>query len=230
MQLPSKAAYKVLAEKGVEHLHHANSVITSCQFLRAGRLISRGNIARNGMFQTPQSSDKDDQNFGVWFDVFADSVDIHARARTANAYGPVLFVLDAKIIDEAYTGPIWVTKTNPIKWKGRSHEERWFTSIQDLKDNFVMGCFDQMIVFRHCGGALPIKKYLKEIILDDPALKFTKSGVNHYSMAYGALRLAMTDGRMDIPISRRECSRGCKCRDIYVGDAERTRTMYIPKL
>jgi len=109
MEMSSKKVYNILTEKGVTQLHHANSVITACQFLREGSLISRGTVDRNGWFQTPQESDSIDKNLSLWFDVFVDTVDIHDRAKRKNVYGPVLFVLDVAIIKKAYTGCVWVT-------------------------------------------------------------------------------------------------------------------------
>src|SRR6266850_1062076 len=96
MDLPSKKVIETLEEKGLTEIHHANSVLTSTQFLRHRGLLSRGTIKRRGLFQTPQNSDEIDQKYSLWFDVFADSVDIHDRAQTANFYGPVLFVLGLK--------------------------------------------------------------------------------------------------------------------------------------
>ena len=133
MDLPSKRVYEVLAEAGIETIHHANSVITSCQFLRHRALLSRGTVRRRRLYQTEQSSDPKDQRFGIWFDVFTDSVDIHDRAGRDNVYGPVLFVLDSKLIAKAYTGRVWVTKLNPSKWKGKKSKERWFQSVGELQ-------------------------------------------------------------------------------------------------
>lgn len=230
MDIASKKVYEALFEKGVSHIHHSNSVITACQFLRQGSLMSRGTIERKNLFQTKQKSDDDDKNYGIWFDVFADSVDIHDRAKRANAYGPVMFVLDVKLIKEAYTGRVWVTKLNPTKWEGKSRNERWFSSADDLKDNFVKGRFDQMIVFRHCGGELPFATYLKEVILDDPQLEAKKDEVDYYSMAYGALRLSMTEGGIDVPIRKRTCPEKCTCVSEYQADTKRSREMYSPKI
>ncbi len=230
MEILSKVVYEILLGKGVDKLHHANSVITSCQFLRNGSLLSRGTIDRKQMFQTAQKSDKADKGYGIWFDLFVDSVDIHARASRANAYGPVLFVLNSEIIKKAYTGKVWVTKLNPTKWAGKSHEQRWFTSAKDLEDNFEVGRFDQMIVFRHCGGELPIRDYLEKIVLDDPQLESASGNIDYFSMAYGALKLAMTEGRMDVRIKRRECTPGCRCGADYEGDTDRSKAMFIPRI
>lgn len=230
MEIPSKKVYEVLNSKGVDQIYHANSVITSCQFLRRGALLSRGTIARSGLYQTPQKSDETDKKLGIWFDVFADSDDIHHRAKRANAYGSVLFVLDVEVIAKAYTGKVWVTKLNPTKWNGKTHEKRWFVSENDLEDNFAKGRFDHMIVFRHCGGELPIKKYLKKILLDDPCLVSKPSKIDFYSMAYGALQLSMTEGQISAPIWKRQCPKGCTCQAEYSANLERSKEMYVPKI
>lgn len=230
MKISASSAYKALKSKGIDYIYHANSVITSCQFLRKGALISRGTIDRNGMYQTPQNSDRTDQEQGVWFDVFADTVDIHERASRENIYGPVLFVLKTEIIKEVYTGGVWVTRTNPTYWKDKSYDEKWFTSSKELEKELVRGTFEQMIVFRHCGGELPIKDHLEELILDDPDRRSKKSNIDYYSMAYGALRLSATEGEIDVMIQKRKCAKACKCKRGYAGNIERTRSMYFPKV
>jgi len=227
MDLPSKKVFSVLQANRVEYLYHANSVITSCQFLRNGALLSRGSVARKRLYQTPQKSDDDDKAFGLWFDVFTDSVDIHKRASQANFYGPVLFVI--RLADLGYTGRIWVTKLNPIKWEGKPRHDKWFSSVQELQNEFSAGRFDEMVVFRHCGGELPIKKCLAKIILDDPRLETSKRRIDYFSMAYGALKLAMTEGKIDVPIEKRRCSGGCKC-ERYYERGKTTTEMFFPKL
>lgn len=228
MDIPSKHVFESLQSKEITELHHANSVATACHFLRTNSLLSRGTVERDGIQQTPQSSDDIDKRYSIWFDVFTDTVDIHHRAKRANVYGPVTFVLDADLINKSYTGRIWVTKLNPTKWSGMSDSKRWFQNKADLNSNLVKGQFDQMLVFRHCGGELPMKKFLKTIIVDDPK-NTTTEGIDLYSMAVGALRLAMADIGIDLPITRRVCPRGCSCEDDYADDINRTLTMFDPK-
>jgi hypothetical protein len=227
MEIQSSKVYDVLTNKSVNKLYHANTVATACHFLRSGSILSRGTVERKGLFQTPQSSDTTDKFWAIWFDVFVDSVDVHHRIRDANVYGPVLLVFDASIIKHADNRRTWVTKLNPTKWGGKKHKQRWFMSDTDLEDNFVVGDFDQMIVFRHCGGELSIHDYLKEIILDDPQ-KHTLGKMDFYSIAYGALRSAMSDGGIDAKISRRKCRTGCKCIDTYKALGDTTRQRFFP--
>lgn len=121
-----------------------------------------------------------------------------------------------------------MTKANPTKWAGMAHPQRWFSSEEDLEKNFVLGRFDQMIVFRHCGGELPFADHLKEIILDDPQLEMPEPHIDYYSMAYGALRLAMTEGRVEVEITKRECSSTCSCVNSYQSNIERAEKMFVP--
>jgi hypothetical protein len=215
---------------GVRCIHHANTVLTACQFLRAKSLLSRGTAARRGLKQTQQYTDELDKRYGIWFDVFVDSVDIHARASTENHYGPVLFVLDVDLIKKAYTGRVWVTKLNPTKWKGNPEHSRWFQSREDLKDNFAYGTFDHMIVFRHCGGELPFGSYLREIILDDPHLVTNPGEVDLYGIAYGALRFAMTEAGLVVPIQRRQCADRCRCKDNYLQHPQKAYERFVPEI
>lgn len=229
MHIPSSHVYEVLSGKGVTELHHANSVATACQFIRKGSLLSRGSVERLGVAQTPQASDDADKRYSIWFDVFVDSVDIHKRAKRANAYGPVLFVFDINIINKNGTGRIWVTKLNPTKWASKSEEQRWFQGKADLEENFVKGRFDQMLVLRHSGGELPFGRYLKEIILDDPKFE-NEDGVDAFSMAVGALRLAMQHANISVPIRRRYCADKCTCESHWHEDEDRLLKMFDPKI
>lgn len=68
----------VLRNNRVWLLYHENTVVTSVNFLREGALLSRAEVERRGLYQSPQpKSDKKDKRYGVWDDVFTDTVDIH---------------------------------------------------------------------------------------------------------------------------------------------------------
>ncbi|QJB34929.1 hypothetical protein HF324_27795 [Chitinophaga oryzae] len=227
--LPSKHVYEELKALHVTELHHANSVATSCLFLREKSLLSRGTVERSGLKQTPQKSDSQDRVYSIWYDVFMDTVDIHNRASRYNEYGPVTFVFDVDLIPKTNTGKIWVTKCNPMYWAGKSEGNRWFQNKHELSEEFIKGDFGQMLVFRHCGGELPFGRFLTRIVLDDPKLR-NEDGVDLYSMAYGGLRAAMSESGLNIPIERRDCSLRCKCRKGYKDDENRTYQMFDPFL
>jgi hypothetical protein len=213
MHLKSSAVWDVLERHGVENLYHANSVVTSCQFIRAKALLARGVLERLELPQTAQYTDSIDKRYSLWFDVFADTVDIHARASRANRYGPVLFVLDLARLRTRYTGNVWVTKLNPTRWPGTKKEDSWFQSNAELEESFNYGDFNQMIVFRHSGGNIPINNAVDKIVLDSPKRRI--DGIDVYSAAVGALRMALCESGLELEIERRECPRNCTCRHDY---------------
>jgi hypothetical protein len=230
MDIPSKHVYEALKANKVDSIYHANSVITACQYLRSAALLSRGAVERRGLYQTPQKTDETDQKYSLWFDVFLDSVDLHAAAHNTNVYGPVLFKFDAKLIKDAYTGRVWVTRSNPMYWpRITSRGKRWFESSKDLKAEFKRSDFAQMILLRHSGGELPFGKYLQEIIVDDPQVK-TLTKIDYYSMAYGALTLAKTEGGVTAPLRKRKCATDCNCLKRYKANFQRSRELFFPKI
>ena len=212
MEIPRSVAKAVFESNNVKSFYHANSVISACSFLKEGALLSRGSVERKKLFQTIQKTDALDRKLGIWFDVFVDSVDIHHRAKKANEYGPVLFELDAMSLLKENVGKLWISKINPMYWEDKKRSERWFQSSKELRGNFVKGTFGHMIIFRHSGGELPLKKHLKKIILDEPELIY-KDGTDFYSQAYGALKASMRFGGLNVPISKRKCQTECSCME-----------------
>jgi len=228
MHLVRQSVYRTLIDKGIDNLYHANSVLTACQFLKRGSLLSRGTVERYGYKQTSQRSDSKDKTYSLWYDVFVDTADIHHRARIANTYGPVLFVLSTDILTDN-VGRIWVTKSNPINWTNKVPEnKRWFQTIDDLDDNLTEGTFEQMVVFRHCGGEIPFNGHLEKIIVDDPCHTMPPGKADMYSMAVGALMLAMNESGLSIPIERRQCRSACQCDSYYEGNSDRLIKMFSP--
>ena len=227
MELNAIQTYEMLKSCGVDYLHHANSVQTSCSFLRSGFIMSRGIVERRGLRQTPQNSDIIDRQYGIWFDVFSDSVDIHDRAQRRNLYGPVLFKIKLEILVSQNMPPVWITKKNPTKWiNGEPISNRWYTSIDELRALFIKGQFDQMIVFRHIGGLLPIAGYVEDLILDDPNHNYY--GLNFYDLSAGALFGAAMESGIFIRISKRQCSLQCRCRAEYAADSNIVIKYFFP--
>jgi len=103
-------------------------------FLRLGGLASREHVERQGLVQTPQFTDDIDRHFGIWNDVFTDSVDIHARIRNRNQYGPVVFVLEARML-ATLPAAIDVLITEPSDKMGQrqEHGSRYFTTAADFQ-------------------------------------------------------------------------------------------------
>jgi len=228
MEILPKRIHEILKEKGVSSLYHANSVMASCAMLRNRCLLSPGSSDKLGLYHSAQTSAQLGRNFGIWDDVFTDSADVHGVTGNPNLRGPVLFELDVDLIKKTSTGRAWMTKSDPAAWQiNLPHERRWFASANDLDHYFHRDNADYMAVFRHCAGKLPLVGHLKKIILDDPQHAVAE-GVDCFSMAYGALRLAMSDGGIQVPIERRVCGTDCGCRKGYREEHERTERMFSP--
>ncbi|MES9971288.1 MAG: hypothetical protein ABW092_14745 [Candidatus Thiodiazotropha sp.] len=216
MEILPKRIYEILKGKGVTSILHANSVENSSLFLRNRCLMSREAIEKLNTLNTSTKAKHSGINYSIWNDIFTDSVDRHKQSNNIHDHGPALLKIDIEIIKNTYTGKVWVTKSNPVNWDANTHHERkWFVSANDLEDNFSYGSFDHMIVFRHCAGKLPIQGYLNKVVLDDPKLKTDKYQIDYFSMAFGALKLAMKEGGLEVPIEKRACNQGCGCLDIY---------------
>ncbi len=205
-----------LQGKRARAFNHANSVRTSCSFLQKGALLSRAYIQNHSLSQTPQPSDAIDQQFGIWNEIFLDAVDIHARARRNNHYGPVLFVLNMESIlrDNSMQGAVRVTRENPIYWKaGQTEAERYFETTEQFSSEYNLGDFGRMFTIRLGDGRLPLGPHLSTIVLDDPHIK--SNGDDAYTIAQEALLEAARIGGLEVKIIRRQCSDNCKCATTY---------------
>jgi hypothetical protein len=197
MELPSKEVLALMKSKGVDYLYHANTVRTTCTFLRTGYLLARGIVHERGLDQTPQKSDAAhlDRALGIWYDLFFDSCDIQVRSGQHNEYGPVL-CFDLALLEQDWMPSIWVTKDNPIRWSPTtSAAKRWFTSIDELKKSYNRYTFAQHAVLRNVAGSIRLLPYLKAIILDNPERGLPRTpSVDIHSQAAGALQNALRAG------------------------------------
>lgn len=209
--------YGVLTGKGVSLLHHANSVTTSCTFLRLKGLASRGCVDERGLRQTGQYTDPLDKKFGIWNDVFTDGVDVHhrgGRARGANLYGPVLFRLPiAVLLSLPPSSQVMVTKKNPARWHDLEPDaDRYFQSIADLDadDGYRYGDFGQHVVIRTPLGILPFGVTPVAVDLDDPQRDLPGGGAA-YASAVARLLAAAKQGGVEITVTPHQCQAGCQC-------------------
>jgi hypothetical protein len=204
--------YHILRAKWVGTLHHANTIMTSSTFLKIGGLASRGYIDDCRLPQTPQYSDNADKRFGIWYDVFTDGVDIHARGSIRNNYGPVLFQLPLKILlNLPRETDVHVTRKNPVHWKtGDAPSDRYFMSLQELADGYKYGEFGQHVIFRIQNGFLPFVNFPIRILLDDPQSS-SASEAEIYNHAAQKLQCASKISNIAVQITKRSCRPGCKC-------------------
>jgi hypothetical protein len=177
--LPGREIRAMLEEKGVEFLYHANTVLTSLTFLKAGALLSRGYVEANGLVQTEQRSDAEDKEFDVWDHVFLDAMDLHQRWNRPNIYGPVLFKIKLDLLSSPKFPGCYVTKGNPMYWKGFTPmASRFYSKIETLRDDFLSGKKQDgriMFTFRAPGTGINLSKYLDSVIIDTPRILFKTS-------------------------------------------------------
>lgn len=222
--MTGQEVYRILRSRNVLNLFHANSVKTSISLLRLGGLASRKAVEQASLAQTSQYTDAIDKKFGIWGDVFMDTVDIHDRISDRNKYGPVSFVMDISFLNHLpETTRVLVTRLNPSKWTDTDRDERrYFMSAGDLSAGLSIGDFDQMLVIRIAGGIIHFGESLLSINLDDP--KSTQAASPEYGAAERALREA-AENRIDVEIVRRECS-PCRCVSSYSEPATRIPYFY----
>ncbi|WP_449073546.1 hypothetical protein [Ruminococcus sp.] len=209
----------ILKTKGVENLFHANTVCTAITFLKYGGLLSRGAVENMGLIQTSQISDNDDKKYGVFYDIFFDSVDIHKRTNKLNKYGPLTFVYNLDVIDSLPEGSVKITKKNPIHWtEDMRDNEKYFTDVDELEFCFQKGDFGQHItlVDQH----RPISfDYLCEIILDNPNLIRDKDRMILKKSRFYIAETLEKCGLRSLLVNR-GCSDQCNCSSQYNGYKE----------
>jgi hypothetical protein len=219
--------YAILEGISATHLHHANSVTTSCTFLEQGGLVSRRFAERHNLPQTPQPmSDELDKKFQIWHCLFLDHVDIHERGgrkKGPNKYGPVLFIFELKMLLDLPQGTeIFVTKSNPIHWwEGQPNSDRWFQSPQELAANLNYGAFDKMLVIQTPSEKIEFPDDFATILLDDPQRQVS-SGTDAYSNAENHLKAAAVSGGITVSIDQHVCRSECICVQVYANRNQQT--------
>ncbi len=218
---------KVLQSRGATTFYHANSVLTACTFLEAAALLSRGYVEKHKLKQTPQSSDQTDKKYGIWNDIFLDTVDIHDRARRKNHYGPVLLVLDVESVlnDKTLEGTLRITRENPIHWSdGQQPKDRYFETVEEFANSFSFGDFGKHFTFRPESGKVPLAGRLNHILLDDP--QDSLGDANTFKVALQALKAAASRGKIEVEIRKRQCRNECKCLDNYSAEQASQKVMF----
>jgi hypothetical protein len=217
--LQGSDVYEILKRIGVTHLHHANSVITSCTYLEQGGIVSRGFAEDHGLQQSAQPTDELDRKYGIWHTIFVPHVDIHDRqgqTKAPNLFGPVLFVLDLDVLLRLPPGAeIRVTKRSPAYWYDAEPDSaRWFQDAAEAAQNLSADEIHQMPAIQIPSGKLDFPNRRARIILDDPQRQL-QSGVNAYTHAEDRLREAAGQGKVEVSIEPRICQAGCMCASKY---------------
>lgn len=223
--MTGQEVYDILVSRNVTRLFHANSVKTSLSLVGLGGLASRELVDSSGLAQTNQITDSIDRKYGIWGDVFMDTVDIHQRVSDRNKYGPVLFVMDVAVLRTLpATAQVLITRLNPSKWDSTSSDaERYFLSIADLMAGLDIGNFDQMLVVKTNDKVVPFGSHLQAVTLDEPRLSTGKG--QEFNDAEAGLNAALLAKGIGIKVSQRLCS-PCGCTSSYSAPATRIPWFY----
>jgi uncharacterized protein YbaR (Trm112 family) len=212
--------HDILSAKGISNLHHANTVLTSCTFFENANLLSREYVEKNGLKQTEQYTDGLDKKYGIFNDIFMDTIDIHDRASSKNHYGPILFVFPLSILKRHEVHFIRITKTNPSKWNDNiAIADRYYTSEEEFRDNYRTGDFDSMIIFPYVDGKFNLNGTLSYIKVDNPKLIWNDNKKELHVEAIEVLKKCAVIGKLNnigICIKVRKCdSSYCRCINQY---------------
>ncbi|QNN42621.1 hypothetical protein [Pedobacter roseus] len=213
--------YKILKEKDVEYLYHANTLSTSQTFIEQGALLSRKYVEDNGLVQTEQDSDAIDKIYGIWDDVFLDGVDNHIAHKRDNIYGPVLFLLKPEILLELDEYPLLVTRFNPQNWNEiPTWKRRYIYNLETLEKDYKTWqniSSRMMFTVRGCDKHIDLQNYLMKVIVDPS--EFTVGGTAMGEFLKQHIRKALDENGLDhIEVSIREHSlkqSDCKCFHEY---------------
>ena len=193
-----------LVSWNLDHIYHANTLATSCTFLKHRKLMSRGCVESMGLWQTSQKSDELDKKYGIWNDIFTDSCDVGDRAGHPNFYGPILFELDRSILLDKNLKSVKLTRFNPTKWPNIKEDERYIRSDNYI-DQFKYGNFDHMITLQTNSGFVDLPHYLKTIVIDSPKLTKIEPDLDLFSYCRGAMRASIFDPQIfDVKVKRRD--------------------------
>jgi len=132
MIFTGEAIAAFLSSKGFNYLHHANTFATTRTFLGQNALLSRAEVAKRKLFQTPQGSDESDISYGIFNNIFFDVENLSARmSRTRlNRYGPIIFRYNISILN-GYN--VKICADNPVHFNGMSPDTWYVNDLNTIK-------------------------------------------------------------------------------------------------
>lgn len=219
-KLPSAEIYKILRDKGLQYLYHANTVSTSLTFIKQNALLSREYVESNNLIQTGQKSDSGDKKHDVWNHVFLDGEDLHSRYRQENHYGPITFRFRLELLNSPELEHIYITKSNPIYWKDSTPlEKKFYADIDEIKTDYLTGKrLDSQIMFtfKDTQKALKLSNFLIAVGIDNPKIfiKLRSGGMKNVGeYTFEKISKTMHDSGLDsIPVYYRHENESPYCR------------------
>ena len=159
------------------------------------------------------NSDEIDKLFGVWNDIFLDTVDLHGYFPRQNLYGPVAFKIRTEfMLNKDYD--IWITKDNPINWNREdANKERYFENVRELRDNWDNYQRQwKMVTIKNQNNPI-LFDYVEEVIVDDPRVK--KGDTIYFNECVRILKEALlVNPPLKNRFKTRQCN-NCFCRNTH---------------
>jgi len=221
--------YWVLRDKGAVTLHHANTALTSFTFMKEKKLLSRKYVEDHGLEQTSQYTDKSDNKFGIFDDIFLDAVDIHSYASDRNQYGPILFKFPLELLNTYPFGFVRVTRQNPSEWRvDQPVEKKYYTSIAEFENGYTLGNFSSMLIFPYINGELSLAGNLQELVIDSPNLQWGDSGIALNQEILDEFKIQKSSGEVGkVKVRLRKCDeKTCGCTKAYRDNDVISRKMF----
>lgn len=231
MKLNNIELYDFFQEQKITHLYHANTTTTSISFIKAGGLLSRGDVVKNGLIQTEQSSDSIDQSFDVWSDIFLDTTDLHKLFSRQNRYGPILFVFEIEFLLNSEI-EVWITKNNPIYWcSSFSDTDKYFQSVSELREKWSSIERQRKMVTLRKPSKPILFSYLSEILIDNPSVAINNDIDLHLKMTQALFEATERLEWLREKINIRNCSR-CFCKNNYLNEVsdDELKKLFLPSV
>ncbi|MDE5951598.1 MAG: hypothetical protein K2H12_08475, partial [Acetatifactor sp.] len=122
----------------------------------------------------------------------------------------------------------------PIYWeRGISDEEKYFLSVSEYASEFDKNMENgtiqtKMFTIHNTAKCIPLKKYLAEVILDDPAV--TINGAVLFDIAKKALATSLHEMGFDANILKIRTCNNCFCKINYSNQvsAAELQKLFIP--
>lgn len=184
MELEPEHIHNILKRKNVKYLYHADTVLTSQNFIKKDALISRENLEQSNSIFSVQKSDNIDKQYGINNFNYLDPADLSVEFGRPNLYGPVLFVFNVDIVLHPDFQPFKIYKTNPINWSPQtSEEQKYYQSENEFDSSFKQG--NKLQNGRSClmsmgkDGEVSFAWGLEYIIIDDPGSSVSINGEDY---------------------------------------------------
>lgn len=228
---------RLLNDRGIYYLYHANAVETSLTYLKENALLSRQCCENRNLPQTMQKTDCLDKAYHIYNDLFFNLDDQHRRFKRPNEYGPILFHIKVEWLFDYLSADsavqINITKKNPHLWNdGDSQSDRWFLTVAEAESSIFQHERSHPLKYYRKGSAWPdivisnLSEGMSLDLISKIWLEEIPNNPNFHEEFVKKVGLLSCKYNQDRIIYREVCANGCKCVDSQEYEKENIR----PKL